>query len=562
MKQKQNFLNVFKLIWKISDKKSKFILVGLFFLSVLRTLTELLPPIITAVIIAKVQNLPYSIFGLTFAMNLPIISLVALAFGSLFSFAMIGSGIRAMIKLFGTKCMGNMNVYAVNSILENANQNTTYTNGEIAYIIKNSAESIPNFIEVFLVKFFVPIITTFVTVAYIASVSLISFAIVLATIILLFLVVFYRVYRNKIILNKIEKVNGKLNNTILNDIDNLGFINFYNTKAHELSIFRALNQEYYKHEKKKNWVYLLYWIMIYVLEFACSILVVYFALKTIGTDLIASVIILLVPYLIKIYSSTESLGYIIVELQQYAIKILRINNVIESYKKDTIKPDFSTDCKQIEEVIKEIKVDNFEKHFDKFSCSANDITFKRGQINCIVGQSGSGKTTLIKCILGLQSYNKAKIIVNGNEVENLLEYSNKISIAFQDENFFDRSIIENIAYPESKLNDKAKSLVKYFGLSDLVKRDMTENISSSSFKNKFSGGEKKRMALARALSKEAEIYVLDEPTNELDKKNVQKVVDLLSKIKENCMLIVISHDNRIVEISENIVVLNNNQKNN
>ena len=559
MREKQHFYHVFKLIWKISSAKDNFILICLFLLSILRVFMSLLPPIITAIIIAKAQGLPYVILGIKFDLNMGILPLVAIAFGVLFSILMLGSLIRAGIKFYSTKVMGKMNVYAVSKLLDGQNKENNYTNGEIAYIIKNSAESIPHFMESFLVKIFVPIISIIITMSYIATVNIYSFLIVFATVLFLGVIVFYRVYRNKRILTNLENLNAKINNNLLNDIDNLGLINFFNTKLHELKLIKKLNKDYYIEDKKRNLVYILYWLFIYIVEFVCSVLVVYFVMQTISSAQLASVIILLVPYLLKIYTLTEDLGFVIVETQQYSIKIMRINNVINYDKTFTCDEKNDKYLQNIEfknEKIDKIYVKDYLKKFKNSTCSAKDVTFKRGQINCVVGSSGSGKTTFIKGVLGIIDYDNAEIVLNDKiNIKNLKEYSECISIAFQDECFFDRSIIENIMYPESELNDKAKNLISYFGLNEIIARDQTEVISNSSFKNKFSGGEKKRMSIARALAKDAQVYILDEPTNELDKANVQKVIDLLQKMKNDCMIIVISHDSRMIEISENIIYI-------
>lgn len=431
-KNKQSFGKTFKLIWKISDKKSRWTLVCLFALSILRTLYDLLPPVITAIIIARIQNIPYKMLGFEFSLNISIIGLVAIAFGALFLSTIIASLIRREIRLFGTRMMGKMNLYAVGCLLGQNNKKSKMTNGEIAYIIKNSAESIPHFIETFLVKFFAPVLTVLITMVYIASMSLVSFAVVFVTIVLLYLIVLYRVSRNKRILNDIEKINGNINNNLLNDLDNFGLIKFYQTKAHEMKIFSRLNDEYYKQDKKKNLVYIIYWILIYLAEFACSILVIYFILQTTQQELLPSIIILLV--LLKIYSSTENLGFVIVEMQQYAIKILRINKIFDEVDESQnlcLQNEQESSCP-----INEICIKNFEKSYDKFFCKIDSAEFKKNEISTIVGVSGSGKTTLIKCLLGLENCDKSEIIINKNQiVKNLMHYNNQISVAFQNEQF-------------------------------------------------------------------------------------------------------------------------------
>lgn len=123
---------------------------------------------------------------------------------------------------------------------------------------------------------------------------------------------------------------------------------------------------------------------------------------------------------------------------------------------------------------------------------------------------------------------------------------------------FDRSVKENLMYPDSELNETALKLIKYFKLGDLLNRKYTfsnNEDSEASFKNTFSGGEKRRFNLVRCLSKEAEVYILDEPTNDLDSKNVNRLIKLLNKLKNKAIVVIISHDDRLINISNNVIKL-------
>ena len=86
----------------------------------------------------------------------------------------------------------------------------------------------------------------------------------------------------------------------------------------------------------------------------------------------------------------------------------------------------------------------------------------------------------------------------------------------------------------------------------LIKREQ----EGKNVRNSLSGGEKKRIDFIRALSKKADIYFLDEPTNELDAKNVTKVIDEIKRLKkQGKIVVIISHDNRIEDIVDEIVNL-------
>lgn len=137
------------------------------------------------------------------------------------------------------------------------------------------------------------------------------------------------------------------------------------------------------------------------------------------------------------------------------------------------------------------------------------------------GQSGAGKTTLINAICGLREIESGNLIVNGQQqMRNLYNFRDKIVYLFQDSILFDRSLKENLAYPDDELNDRANELIDRFNMKKLLNRKV-----DTSIKNLLSGGEKKRVDIIRTLSKDKDVYLFDEPTNELDSENVIKVLE-------------------------------------
>ena len=153
---------------------------------------------------------------------------------------------------------------------------------------------------------------------------------------------------------------------------------------------------------------------------------------------------------------------------------------------------------------------------------------------------------------GLRECDSGKIVINGEiETKSLYDYRDKISYLFQDSVLFDRSFEENVAYPDEQMNDRAKELVKFFELDKVQERAKYYSI-----KQILSGGEKKRLDIIRALSKDKDIYFLDEPTNELDAKNVEKVLEVIKNLaKEDKIVILISHDKRALTIADEVVKL-------
>ena len=559
---KNSIISAFKLIWQVSNKKERFYLIGLFFLSLLRTIRSLITPLILACIVSKLSNEPAFFIFFNFSDEISTIGLICILFIIYCLSAIIESGVRALIKLFSAKMMGKVNTYAVDTILEpRKNTRLNITNGEINYIIKSASENVCDFIERSMVEILVPLFSCVISIIYIVSVEILTLPVLMVALTLVGLLVYFRMFRDKKIFSKLEKLNEKTSNNSLNIIENLPFINFIKSRKREVEIERDLNATYYKNEKKRIITYILYWAGIYLVQTVSFVVILYLVInKTLTTAEIINIIIVIFTYLTNIFNYVTSFGFALGAIQQRAIKICRIYNLVPKQEELIEK------CEKLPSNVKieNIKIKDFTIKIGEICNSNISFALNKGEINCIIGKSGSGKSTLINCLLGINEYPEGTIIVNDKyEIPSFFFENERFSIAFQDSYFFDRSVKENLSYPDAKLSDYALRLIKYFKLEELMNRKYnfsTSEESDTSFKNTFSGGEKRRFNIVRCLSKKAEVYILDEPTNDLDAKNVSRLLKLLNQLKDKAIVLIISHDERIMDISTNKIELSRKPK--
>ncbi len=560
--KKYGILSAFNLIWKISNAKERFSLISLFFLSALRTIRPLITPLILTCIVSKLSGEPAFFIFFTFPDELSTIGLICILFAIFFVSAFVESGVRSLIKLFSAKMMGKVNTHAVDIVLEpRKNTRLDLSNGEINYIIKSASENVYEFIEKTLVEFLVPLLSCLISIVYIVSHEILTLPVLIVALTFVGLLVYFRMFRDKKVFSKLEKLNEKTSNNSLNIIENLPFINFLKSRKLELEIEKELNATYYKNERKRIVTYILYWVGIYLVQAICFVVVLFLMInKNVTTATVINSIIVIFTYLTNIFSYVTNFGFALGAIQQRAIKICRIYKLIPK------KEDLIEVCDKLPAEIKieKIDVENLTVEIGEI-CNKNiNFALKKGEINCIIGKSGSGKSTIMNCLLGLYEYPHGKFIVNDKyEIPSFFFESERFSIALQENYFFDRSVRENLAYPDVLLNNSTLKLAKYFNVDDLVKRKynfLASEDSANSFKNNFSGGEKRRFNLVRCLSKEAEVYILDEPTNDLDAKNVSKLIKFLNKLKDKAIVVVISHDERIINISKNRIRLKNKMK--
>lgn len=193
-----------------------------------------------------------------------------------------------------------------------------------------------------------------------------------------------------------------------------------------------------------------------------------------------------------------------------------------------------------------------------------NIEFERNKITSIIGPSGCGKTTLLKTINKIiLEENNAQITgdmefdgINSNNIPIEILRKN-IGIVFQNPTPFPMSIYKNISYAlkyygynKKHLENKIIDILKSVNLYDEVK----DKLNTSALK--LSGGQKQRLCLARSLTVEPNILLLDEPCSSLDIVNSEKIENTLIKLKENYTIIIVTHNiNQAKKISDNTIFM-------
>ena len=177
-----------------------------------------------------------------------------------------------------------------------------------------------------------------------------------------------------------------------------------------------------------------------------------------------------------------------------------------------------------------------------------NMKFKIGDKLAIVGENGSGKTTFIKLLCRLYDPTEGKILLNGIDITRYRydEYMALFSVAFQDYSLFAFSVAQNVAASESIDEERVLSCLNRVGLGDKVSglpKGIHTNIGRD-FENDgvdFSGGEQQKIALARALYKDAPFMILDEPTAALDPIAEAEVYARFNDIASDKTSVFISH---------------------
>jgi len=202
-----------------------------------------------------------------------------------------------------------------------------------------------------------------------------------------------------------------------------------------------------------------------------------------------------------------------------------------------------------------LKVKNLVKHYSTEYPIIKDLSFsvEKGELISFLGESGSGKTTFLKCLAGLEKINSGYIELNGEILNDDIRFESpqkrKIGFVFQDYPLFPHlSLKNNITFNlEKKYHKNLDSILKLTGLNFLLER----------YPHELSGGEQQRACIARALIREPDLLLLDEPFSNLDttiKDSMREEIYRIIK-KTKTTTILVTHDIKdALNISDRILI--------
>ncbi|MCF8304557.1 MAG: ATP-binding cassette domain-containing protein [Bacteroidales bacterium] len=210
-----------------------------------------------------------------------------------------------------------------------------------------------------------------------------------------------------------------------------------------------------------------------------------------------------------------------------------------------------------------IEAQNISKSFGEHKV-LNDVTirFEKGRTNLIIGQSGSGKTVLMKCLVGLLNVDKGKVLYDDRvfsamSFREMKSIRKEIGMLFQGGALFDsKTVQENVIFPLSMFTQQSHE-EKVERANFCLSRVNLENVNHL-MPAELSGGMKKRVAIARAISMNPRYLFCDEPNSGLDPKTSNVIDNLIKELTEefDMTTVVNTHDmNSVMEIGDKVAYI-------
>ena len=239
--------------------------------------------------------------------------------------------------------------------------------------------------------------------------------------------------------------------------------------------------------------------------------------------------------------------------KEFIVSYDRLNEIliVEAVSNGNIKID----------TIESIYIDSLKYSYEDIQIISNfNYTFEVGNIYVISGKNGKGKSTLLNILSGVLKASEGNIYYNGiniNDLDMIKLRKNQISFMSQDI-FILTDTMENNVYLDTDINKSKKYLLSnYIDLFNFNEYLSKHNKSLDKMIDKnLSEGEKQKIGLIRSFIKNSNLIILDEPTSSLDISTIQKLKEYLLTLRNEKIIIIVSHDEKILEIADYEINLN------
>lgn len=541
---------MFAALWSVSGKKDRALFVFLCFFGLISAFAVLVPTQIISIIISKLSGETVQIFGIIIPDSISYTWVI-----------IVGAVVSIVMRLMKTiydlsiekllkKSLANLRKASFDWVIApRKNMDLKMTQGDALYRMNQTPDVISSVICDLFESVLPSFLSAIIAFIYIVTLDLWSMLILSAGILLVVLCVVLRTIVEKKISVKKEKFKSSISSMAGNSITNIAVINLFKSMSYENKLFAQRVNDFYGEEKKQINLRMIYWVLVRVAEISTMFSIIFLCAERIylGTMLVGNIVII-TNYVVRIFEPIQTFGYFSTQLIQASVSYSRLGE-LEPSPRELLDTEHVYDKKVETLTLQDIGL----KNGTTFKIDGINLDFKKGEFVAISGESGCGKTTLIRLLCGLAEKSSGKIVVNGKDtVSSAYALVDQMSVSMQDAYIFNREAKLNILYPDGTYQSDFDPIIERFSLQRVLSRKYDESVDKN-FENLLSGGERKRIGLTRALLKPANVYIFDEPTNDLDVVNAKNVIKSIDNLKKDAIVIVVSHDERVLSKADRVI---------
>ena len=281
------------------------------------------------------------------------------------------------------------------------------------------------------------------------------------------------------------------------------------------------------------------------------------AYQTIQGEMTLGDFVLINAFMMQLFMPLNFLGFVYREIKGSLANIEGMFSLLDKSPSIVDKPD----APELKVTQANITFENVEfgYHDDRHVLKDVNLSIKAGQKVAVVGESGSGKSTLVKLLFRFYDVSSGRITVDGQPIDDVQQLSLRqhIGIVPQDTVLFNDTIFENVRYGKPTASDEdVRKAIKMAYLAELInKLPEGENTMVGERGLKLSGGEKQRVAIARTILKNPEIWVFDEATSALDSHAEKEILSAIRTVAKNKTSLVIAHRLSTITDADVIIVM-------
>lgn len=358
-----------------------------------------------------------------------------------------------------------------------------------------------------------------------------------------------------------QKEIGNLNSMIVETLSNLRSIKLNTAENQILLKFKEINENFFDLSKKNNKIATIFFTLQNLMNYFLVLLVILYGGIRVGQNTLTSgtlvSFIILLFQLIPPFQNISSYYNDLNKANGYARDIILILN-------ENIELNNKSKVNDIGEP-SNIKIENLSLKYEEQQVLKDiNIDISKGEKIGIVGPTGSGKTSIINALTKLYFNTSGKVTINGVDSDTfpLSQWRSMFAIVSQENAILSGSLLDNMIFGLDKIPtmDEINKAVEISCLQKDIK-DFPEGILTEVGESgvKLSSGQKQRLQIARAYLKNTSIIILDEATSNLDVDTEKKVLENLTKAREDIMLIVIAHRLNTILDSDRIYFVSNQQ---